>query len=293
MQLPCHGLGCAVCGESGSAVCARLLKKRAGDQLLGNGSRGGASRVDLVVIGGGMTGLALAAAVGSAGLDVLLVERAPLTTLTARPYDGRVTAVAQGGKRLLESIGVWPALVASAEPIRDIVVREGFSPLGVRYDHREIGGEPLGYIVENRHIREALLARCAELPSVTLAAPATIRQLDRGEAVATLTLESGETVRTPLVAVAEGRFSATREAAGIAVRRWAYWQTAIVCTFDHEHPHAGLAVERFFPDGPFARLPMTGQSVLDRLGARRRARQGGGGPRRSGIHRRGRRALRQ
>ena len=91
---------------------------------------------DLLVIGGGLTGLALACAVAGEGLRVLLVERASLAATVAPPFDGRVTAIAPGSRRLLEAIGVWPALAADAEPILDIEVGERHSPLRVHYDHR-------------------------------------------------------------------------------------------------------------------------------------------------------------
>ena len=217
-----------------------------------------AQRFDLVVLGGGLTGLALADAVGGAGFEVAVVERAPLAALTAAPYDGRVTAVAAGSRRLLETVGVWRHLDGRAQPILDIVVREGFSPVSVRYDHREIGTEPLGHIVENRHLREALLARAREIPSVSLLAPAEVTGIETGGAAAEVALADGRRLRAPLVAVCEGRGSGTRERLGIGVRRQPYGQTAIVCTLRHARPHGGLAVERFFPDGPFARLPMVG-----------------------------------
>ena len=215
-------------------------------------------RVDVIVLGGGLTGLALADALGSAGFEVAVIERAPLATLTAAPFDGRVTAIAQGGRRLLETVGVWPHLAGAAQPILDIVVREGFSPLGVHYDHREVGGEPLGFIVENRAIRGGLLARAGELSGVQLLAPAEVASLDIEAGGVKATLADGRQVAAPLLAVCEGKFSRTREQMGIRVRQQPYRQTAIVCTLGHERPHHGVAIERFFPDGPFARLPLQG-----------------------------------
>ena len=218
-------------------------------------------RFDLIVLGGGLTGLALAGAAGSAGLSVAVVERAPLAELTAAPYDGRVTAVALGSRRMLEAIGAWPHLAAAAQPILDIVVREGFSPLGaVRYDYREVGGEPLGYIVENRRLREGLVARARDLPGVRLIGRAEVAGVEAGLAGATVRLagSGGGELAAPLVAVCEGRSSGTRERLGIGAWTRAYGQTGIVCTLRHERPHGGVAVERFFPDGPFARLPMQG-----------------------------------
>lgn len=217
-----------------------------------------ADRVDVIVVGGGLTGLALGAALGRAEVAVLVVERQPIPRLLATTYDGRVTAIARGSKLLLEAIGVWPHLMAQAEPIRDIVVGERGSPATVHYDHHEVGGEPLGWIAENRHIREALLARLQGLPAVRLAAPATVAELERDAAQVRLRLADGRVFGAALVAAAEGKESPTRAAAGIGVRRWDYAQTGIVATLRHALPHRGLALERFFPDGPFARLPMRG-----------------------------------
>lgn len=218
-----------------------------------------AERVDVVVVGGGLTGLALGTALGSAEIAVLIVERQPIPSLVATAYDGRVTAIARGAKLLLEGIGVWPHLAPEAQPILDIVVGEQGSPATVHYDHREVGGEPLGWIAENRHIREALLARLRTLPSVRVVAPASVAALDRNGPLVRLALGDGRAFHAALVAAAEGKESATRAAAGIGVRRWDYAQTGIVCTLRHPRPHRGLALERFFPDGPFARLPMRGE----------------------------------
>jgi 2-octaprenyl-6-methoxyphenol hydroxylase len=216
-------------------------------------------RVDVAIIGGGLTGLVLAAALGKVGVDVVVVERFPLIRLTAPGFDGRVTAIARGSKLLLDAIGVWEPIEPGAEPIRDIVVGESGSPASVHYDHREVGAEPLGWIAENRSIREALLTRIEALPTVALAAPAEVAMLDREGPVARLRLNDGRDFRAPLVVAAEGKESATRAAAGIGVQRWDYRQTGIVCTLRHARPHGGVAIERFFPDGPFALLPMTGQ----------------------------------
>jgi 2-octaprenyl-6-methoxyphenol hydroxylase len=215
---------------------------------------------DLAVVGGGMTGLALACAVAGAGLSVVLIERQPLAATTAAPFDGRVTAIARGSRRLLEGIGVWPRLRAEAQPILDIRVGERHSPLTVHYDHREVGDEPLGHIVENRRIRSALLARVKELAKGTLeiAAPVQLSHSVREGASAGLRLKDTPEIRAALIAAADGRGSMLRSEAGIDILRWDYDQTGIVATIAHERPHAGQAIERFFPEGPLAILPMTG-----------------------------------
>ena len=218
-------------------------------------------RFDLLVIGGGLTGLAVACAAAGEGVRVLVVERASPTATVAPPFDGRVTAIAPGSRRLLEAIGVWKALAADAQPILDIEVGERDSPLSVHYDHRQVGDEPLGHIVENRLIRMALLARADALAgaSLVMAAPDQVARLDRRGAAVTVRLESGLVAQAALCVVAEGRQSLTRAGAGIGVMRWDYDQTGMVATIAHALPHDGLATERFYASGPFAILPMTGR----------------------------------
>jgi 2-octaprenyl-6-methoxyphenol hydroxylase len=221
---------------------------------------GADSRFDVIVIGGGMTGLALAAAVAGAGAPVLLVEQRALPATTELPFDGRVTAISRGSRRLLEGIGVWPYLAGDAQPISDIEVGERHSPLTVHYDHRALGGEPLGHIVENRVIRRALVRRLGELAgALKIAAPDRPGRIERRAETVEVTLASGRRLRAGLLAAADGRSSPLRDLAGIGVMRWRYDQTGIVATIAHALPHHGRAFERFFATGPLALLPMLGR----------------------------------
>jgi len=216
---------------------------------------------DLAVVGGGMTGLALACATAGAGADVVLIDPIPLPETTSPPFDGRVTAIARASRYLLEGINAWPGMAEDATAIVDIEVSEHASPFAVRYDHREVGREPLGHIVENRRIRSALIARANELTgkTLTLAIPDKVRAIERQSSAATIELERGDKISAALVIGADGRNSYCREVAGIDVMRWPYEQTGIVATIAHQKPHNGLAVERFFPNGPLAILPMKGK----------------------------------
>jgi 2-octaprenyl-6-methoxyphenol hydroxylase len=213
---------------------------------------------DAAIVGGGMVGLALAAALGSAGIRIAVVDREPPAELTAPAFDGRVSAIAMASQRLLDTVGVWRH-VAEAQPILDIRVAEGDSPLFVHYDHREVGDQPFGHMVENRLLRLALLARLKELPNVRLIAPIGVKGMEAGPGLARLGLSDGQTLRAPLVVSAEGRRSLLREQAGIACVAWDYEQFGIVVTVGHEHDHRGVAIERFLPAGPFAMLPMCGR----------------------------------
>src|SRR5262249_28923421 len=219
-------------------------------------------RRDVVVAGGGMVGLTLALALAQGGLAVTLADPLTPEQMADQRFDGRVSAIAFASVRMLRVLGLWDRLIADAQPILDIVVTDGqlgrsASPFSLHFDHNEIG-ETLGYIVENRHIRQALLAAVAEEKRIDFKPGVAAGDLKVGAAPATLGLSDETTCTSPLVVAAEGRDSPLREAQGIKTVGWEYPQTGIVTTVEHERPHNGVAYEHFLPVGPFAILPMTG-----------------------------------
>ncbi len=221
-----------------------------------------ADDAELLIAGGGLNGLALAIACAGAGLPTILADRQDLAATTAAAFDGRTSAIAYGSRLVLDGIGVWPEIAPEAEPIREIRVADDDSPLFLHYDHRDLaaGGldpVPLGYIVENRVLRRALLAHAAALPELRLLSPCTVAEIAAGRDGAVAALGDGRSLRVRLVVAADGKESPLRHAAGIRVVEWRYDQIGIVTTVRHERPHGGVAVEHFLPAGPFAILPMT------------------------------------
>ena len=214
-------------------------------------------RTDVVIVGGGMAGLSLACASGGAGLDCVVIDREDPATAVDAAFDGRVSALAHATCQMFKGLGIW-AHVSEAQPILDIRVSDGDSLLFLHYDHRDLGDEPFGHMVENRVTRLALLARIAELPTVRLLAPAGVTDVRRDAARSEVHLADGTVVSAPLCVGADGRNSPLRQSAGIKCAAWSYHQVGIVCTVHHELPHHGVAQERFLPAGPFAILPMTG-----------------------------------
>ncbi len=214
---------------------------------------------DVAIVGGGLSGLTLACALGGAGASVTVIEAAPRESTVAPAFDGRTTAIAAGSRTILEAVGAWRGIADGAQPILDIRISDGHSPLFLHYDHREVGEAPMGYIAENRVIREALYERLSALPVVSLLFRRRVVTLDRAGAAATLVLDDGSALRARLVVAADGRNSPMRAAAGIGVTSWTYPQTGIVCTVEHARDHRGVAQEHFLPAGPFAILPMIGR----------------------------------
>jgi len=226
---------------------------------------------DLAIVGAGLNGSLLALAAGETGLSAALIDRVPLASLTEAGFDGRTTAIAYTSQRLFAALGLWDEVAAVAEPIRDIRISDAghdgrASPFFLHFDHREAARDagtdaesaaPMGWIVENRFLRSALLRRLAACPKVELISPDEVVESERRPDRATLTLKSGRLIATRLIASAEGRFGSMREEAGIGARSWSYDQIAIVLVAHHAEPHRGVAQEKFLPGGPFAILPMT------------------------------------
>jgi 2-octaprenyl-6-methoxyphenol hydroxylase len=209
-----------------------------------------------------MVGLTLALALAQGGLKVLIADPMSPAQLLDERFDGRVSALAFASVRMMGILGLWEALVPDAQPINDIVVSDGelggqASPFSLHFDHREIG-EVLGYIVENRHIRRALLRAVEAHPAIVFLPGIAVQGLAVRESFTTLALSDGRTVESGLTVAAEGRESPLREAQGIRSVAWDYPQIGIVTTVAHEQPHNGVAYEHFLPSGPFAILPMTG-----------------------------------
>ena len=215
---------------------------------------------DVLILGGGLVGSALAVALDRHGLSSIVIDPAdPAVTLTAG-FDGRASAVASASHRMLDAIGVGAALAGKGCEIRQIRVSDGLAPGKLDFIPAAEDAA-LGTMYENRLLRRALYeaAVAAPLADVRMRTRAVLVERDADGVRATLS--SGETVRADLLVAAEGRNSPTREAAGIAVARWQYDHAAIIGAFHHERSHENVAFEIFYSSGPFALLPLPDDDV--------------------------------
>jgi len=226
-------------------------------------------RTDILIAGASFAGLALARALISAfGKDirVTIVDRATRKE-TTRP-DARAFALSAGARRMLDTLGVWQSVAASAEPVTDIEITDSSLEAGVRpvllhYDNRLEAGdertaEPATHIVPAHELETALWSSVASDPSLTILAPAEIATFADADSTSTVTLADGREIATSLLVGAEGRRSPSRDGARIGTVGWRYGQTALVTTIAHDRPHGGRAIQHFLPAGPFAILPLPG-----------------------------------
>ena len=216
-------------------------------------------QTDVIILGGGLIGLTLAAALDGSGLRSVVIDPADPDARLGASFDARTSAVSSSSMRMLHTIGVGHHLSGPGCPILQIRVADGLAPGGLSFDPEE-DGEPLGWMHENRHLRSALRARVEAGEHIQVCWRTSATHIERTELGVTVLLESGEELRAPLLVAAEGRNSPTREAAGIRMARWRYDHAAIVSTLFHEWLHDNVAYEIFYPTGPFALLPMTDAS---------------------------------
>ncbi|MGA0544520.1 UbiH/UbiF/VisC/COQ6 family ubiquinone biosynthesis hydroxylase [Brevundimonas sp. VNH65] len=224
---------------------------------------------DVIIAGAGLAGASFALAAAHGGLSVVVIDPQPFSAQLAPTFDGRSTAIAWSTFRMLETLGLGEALRPHACRMDHILVTDGRRPgaaskppssAWLRFDADEIGdrngGEPLGYMVENRRIRVAL-AEAVGRSDVEVRAPARVQSVQAGPGAATVTLDDGSILTAPLVVGAEGRGSTVRRAAGIGTTGWTYDQSGVVATVRLGRDHGNVAHEYFLPGGPFAILPLT------------------------------------
>jgi len=217
---------------------------------------------DILIVGGGLNGPALALALADAGLTVTLIDSLPLAKMKNPQFDGRSYALALTSARLLEGIGIWEDLSDHAQPMLDIKVTDGRAGEGsslffMHFDHAEIEEGPMGYMVEDRHLRAHLLNALSKSENITHLTGETVVEQHPDATGITVELASGSTKRAKLLVGCDGRQSGTAQRAHIARTGWDYAQTALVCAVEHELPHNGVAHQFFMPPGPLAILPLT------------------------------------
>jgi 2-octaprenyl-6-methoxyphenol hydroxylase len=229
---------------------------------------------DVVIAGGGMAGATLALALTQGGLSVAIVDVTAPDTRAAPTFDGRTSAVAFANFRQWRALGVGEGLSAQAQAITDILITDGPAPGAGRgppipaflhFDVDEVAsetcGEPLGWVLENRHIRAALNAALAQSPVATVLG--ALDGVSADAAGAAVTLRDGQTLRAAVVIGADGRASRVRTASRIGVQGWAYNQSSVSTTLALEQPHGGVAHQHFLPGGPLAILPLVGDASAE------------------------------
>lgn len=217
---------------------------------------------DVLIVGGGLNGPALALALAQTGLSSIVIDALPEDVRSGAGFDGRSYALALASVRMMRALGLWDDLADHAQPILEIKASdgragEGAAPFFLHFDHTELEEGPMGQMIEDRYLRRTLLDAMAAEPRITHR-PGTRVVAQDTTGPATVTLEDCTTLTGRLLIGADGRQSGTAARAGIKRTGWDYGQTALVCAIGHELPHNGIAHQFFMPPGPLAILPLPG-----------------------------------
>ena len=216
-------------------------------------------RADLLIIGAGMVGSALALALKDSGLNILLLDGSPLSVKPFSPEDAfepRVSALSAASQRILQRLGAWDGLTRRrVSPYSHMHVWDGSGTGEIHFSAASVHADVLGHIVENRVVQDALL-ECLQGSDIEMLPNARLEQMRRSGDDWLLTLADGRTLRAPLVIAADGAHSAVRRLTGCETREWDYLHHAIVTSVRCAEPHQQTAWQRFTDHGPLAFLPL-------------------------------------
>ncbi|BAP42142.1 2-octaprenyl-3-methyl-6-methoxy-1,4-benzoquinol hydroxylase [Pseudomonas sp. LJDD11] len=217
------------------------------------------TRADVLIVGAGMVGSALALALQGSGLDVLVVDGGSLSVKPFDPqasFEPRVSALSAASQRILQRLGAWDGIVARRlSPYGQMHVWDGSGTGQIHFSASSVHADVLGHIVENRVVQDALLERLHD-SDIGLLGEARLEQLRHSGDDWLLTLADGRQLRAPLVVGADGAHSAIRRLSGTPTREWDYLHHAIVTSVRTAESHHRTAWQRFTDDGPLAFLPL-------------------------------------
>jgi 2-octaprenylphenol hydroxylase len=220
---------------------------------------------DIAIIGGGMVGLTLAAALHDTDLRIAVIEGQEPDPVLDDMHDVRVSALSRASERILKNVGIWEGIVERRlAPYYQMHVWEKDSFSKIEFDCEDLGQPNLGHIVENRVIQLAALERVRRLPNVSFFMPSQCLSLNVGECEAWLTFEDGHTLTAKCVVGADGAQSWVRQYMNIPLVSRDYGHEALVANVVTREPHCQIARQIFTPKGPLAFLPL-GQPNLSSI----------------------------
>ena len=217
---------------------------------------------DVIIAGGGLAGITLALALDRAEIRTAIIDKNIPLVAPNSIFDGRSYAIAAATQKMLNVLGLWEGLAKNAQPMLEIKVSDGYagevpSPFVMQFNRQDFTEGPMGYMVEDRHLRQVLLSALKYSNVIFQSNTQVLTQTIQATQVEAK-LNSGDKITAAVLVGADGRTSNTAKAAGLTRTGWDYGQSSLVCAIAHEKPHNGIAHQYFMPSGPLAILPLTG-----------------------------------
>ena len=217
----------------------------------------------VLIVGGGITGVTLAIILAQNGVDVTLIERRKITVKKLDLFDGRAYALALTTHKMLDALNLWNGLSKNSEPILDIEIKTSNNNNNnslLHFNHLDMAEneEPMGYIIEDRYFRKHLFTQIKNETNVNVQDECYVKEQKINNGSVVSLLSSGEKIISNLVIGCDGQSSDTAKFAKLDQFGWSYDQTSLVCAIDHEKSHKNCAHQLFKPAGPIAILPLPG-----------------------------------
>ncbi|OJX10737.1 MAG: hypothetical protein BGO77_02445 [Caedibacter sp. 37-49] len=212
--------------------------------------------VNALIIGAGPVGATLALALAQAGLKSVIVDPCEPAHVLDKGFDGRTLAISHGSHLLFKALGIWEEMLPFAEPIKKIHISQANHLGYVHYDEKDSNNLAMGYIIENRYLRQILFKSIFNNHLIDCHIPGQVQSLKCHSFFQEAILDKQTSLKTPLVVAADGRNSTTRQQVGLKAHDWSYHQLALVGVLKTEYLHENIAFEHFLPTGPLALLPM-------------------------------------
>ncbi len=213
---------------------------------------------DLVIVGGGIVGLTLAAALKDSGLSILLIEAKVASAAAAK---GQAYAVHMLSAQIFQGIGLWDKILPNVAKYNQVCLSDADYPDVVNFQTADLGTPELGFVAEHYALLEPLQEFVRNCANVTILCPAEVVSTQNERDIVTINIKIADEkriIRSKLLVAADGSKSPLRQAAGIKTKGWKYWQSCIVAFVKPENSHNNTAYEKFWSSGPFAILPLPG-----------------------------------
>lgn len=217
---------------------------------------------DILISGGGIAGLSLAAILGHAGINVHIIDNFKSPPLSDVKPNGRTVALMETSLNIIRATGAWDKVAEFGGVLETMQIiddsRKGHAPLPVEFHACDIGLDQFGFNVPNDILRAALSEEVQKIQSVTMHVPDCLSGYEITGNKVSATLESGNEITAALIIGADGRNSAVREISGINTEEKEYGQSAITCLINHSRSHNNTSTEFHRSSGPLALVPLPG-----------------------------------
>ena len=213
------------------------------------------TKYDVIVIGAGLIGMLFARTIAALGIKVAIIDKKSSKEIIHSADNGKNIALSFSSIQFLNFLKIWRSLNKFSQPIVDISVLEKQSSVLLDFTSSDFHDHPFGYMVENFNLNRIIFDDLKKNKKIDLLLNNELQEITLGDSPC-VQLSSGKELYSSIVVAADGKNSRARKLANIKVRNFDYKQIAIVSNILHTKPHNGLAIEKFFPSGPLAVLPL-------------------------------------